>query len=107
VEQKPVPEVVTVKLSKLKPDAKNARKHSERNIGEIIRSLESFGQHRPFVVQRGTNRILVGNGMYEAMKQIGLDEAQALYVDDNDETAIKRALADNRTGERFNDLPNG
>jgi DNA modification methylase len=92
-------EFITVKLSKLKPDKKNARKHSERNIDEIARSLRRFGQHRPFVVQRGTNKILVGNGMYEAMKSLGWSEGSVLYVEDDDETAVKRALADNRTGE--------
>jgi hypothetical protein len=93
------PEPVTVKLGKLKPDKRNARKHSDRNIDEIIRSLQQFGQHRPFVVQKSTGKILVGNGMYAAMKQLGWTEGLALYVDDNDETAVKRALADNRTGE--------
>jgi DNA modification methylase len=92
-------ESVMVKLNKLKPDKKNARKHSERNIDEIARSLREFGQHRHFVVQRGTNRILVGNGMYEAMKRLGWTEGLALFVDDDDEAAAKRALADNRTGE--------
>jgi DNA modification methylase len=93
------PEPVKAKLSKLKPDKRNARKHSDRNIEEIVRSLQEFGQHRPFVVQKSTGKILVGNGMYEAMKQLGWTEGLALYVDDDDETAIKRALADNRTGE--------
>jgi DNA modification methylase len=92
-------QTVLVKLSKLKPDTKNARKHSERNVEEIARSLEKFGQHRPFVVQKSTGKILIGNGMYEAMKQLGRKEGFALYVDDDDETAVKRALADNRTGE--------
>jgi hypothetical protein len=92
-------DTVLVKLSKLKPDKKNARKHSERNIEEIARSLQQFGQHRPFVVQKSTGKILVGNGMYEAMKSLGWSEGLALYVEDDDETAVKRALADNRTGE--------
>jgi DNA modification methylase len=92
-------EMVLVKLYKLKPDARNGRKHSEANIKEIVRSLEKFGQHRPFVVQKSTNKILVGNGMYEAMKRLGLKEGIVLYVDDDDETAAKRALADNRTAE--------
>jgi ParB-like chromosome segregation protein Spo0J len=92
-------DTVFVKLSKLKPDKRNARKHSGRNIEEIARSLREFGQHRPFVVQKSTGKILVGNGMYEAMKQLGWKEGLVLYVEDDDETAAKRALADNRTGE--------
>ena len=92
-------DVVRVSLSKLRPDDRNARKHSVRNIEEIKRSLTEFGQHRPFVVQKGTNKILIGNGMYEAMLALGWTEGDAYFVDDSDTMAVKRALADNRTGE--------
>ena len=92
-------EIVTVNLSKLKPDKRNARKHNDRNIAEIMRSIESFGQHRPFVVQRDTEKILIGNGMYTAMKKMGIKQALVLYVDDDNEMAARRSIADNRTGE--------
>jgi len=89
----------TVSLDVLIPDPANARKHSERNIEEISRSLCEFGQHRPYVVQRSTGRIIIGNGMYEAMLLLKWTEGQAVYVDDDDTRAIRRALADNRTAE--------
>ena len=88
-----------VKLNKLKLDNKNARKHNAKNISELERSLKEFGQHRALVVQRGTNKILIGNGMYQAMLNLGFDEADVYFVDDDDKTAVKRAIADNRTGE--------
>jgi len=88
-----------VNLDNLKPDPANARKHDDRNIEEISRSLAEFGQHAPLVVQRSTNRILVGNGRYEAMRQLGWGAAIVLYVDDDNITAVRRSLADNRTGE--------
>jgi len=91
--------ILTVELKELKVDNRNARLHSDRNIEEIMRSIKDLGQHRPFVVQRSTNKILVGNGMYEAMKRLGINEGLVLYVDDDDKTAIRRALADNRTAE--------
>ena len=91
--------VERVKLSTLRHDKRNARKHDERNIEEIKRSLQEFGQHRPFVVQRGTNKIIVGNGMLDAMLALGMTEGDAYFVDDDEETSIRRALADNRTGE--------
>jgi ParB-like chromosome segregation protein Spo0J len=89
----------TVRLETLVPDSANARKHSERNIEEIMRSLREFGQHAPLVVQKSTNLILVGNGRYEAMRRLGWSEAQAQFVDDDNITAVRRALADNRTAE--------
>lgn len=86
--------LVKVKLQELKPDNKNARKHSERNIEEIKRSLQANEQYRPFVVQRSTNRICVGNGMYEAMIQLGYEEGWVEYRDLTDEEAIKLALTE-------------
>lgn len=92
-------QIETVELADLVMDKKNARKHNDRNIKEVQRSLDEFGQHAPLVVQRKTNRILVGNGRYEAMLRLGWTEASVLFVDDDDETAVRRALADNRTAE--------
>lgn len=92
-------EIQRVKLSELKHDKKNARRHDERNVEEIKRSLQEFGQHRPFVVQRGTNKVIVGNGMLDAMLSLGMTEGDSYIVDDDEETSIRRALADNRTGE--------
>lgn len=89
----------TVSLTTLIPDSANARKHNERNLEEIARSLREFGQHAPLVVQRSSNRILVGNGRYEAMRRLGWGEALVIYVDDDDVKATRRALADNRTAE--------
>lgn len=91
--------VEKVKLSTLRHDKRNARKHDERNIEEVKRSLQEFGQHRPFVVQRGTNKVIVGNGMLDAMLALGMTEGDAYFVDDDEETSIRRALADNRTAE--------
>lgn len=92
-------DIKKVKLSELKPDKKNARKHDKRNIEEIKRSLQKNPQYRPFVVQKGTGRILVGNGMYQAMKELGITEGWAEYRDLTDEEATALALADNRTAE--------
>lgn len=68
-------ELREVELDELETDPINARKHSNRNIEEIARSLREFGQHAPLVVQKGTNKIIVGNGRYEAMQMLGWDKA--------------------------------
>lgn len=92
-------DIKKVKLSELKPDKKNARKHDKRNIEEIKRSLQKNPQYRPFVVQKSTGRILVGNGMYQAMKELGITEGWVEYRDLSDEEATVLALSDNRTAE--------
>ena len=91
--------VEMVALKKLVPDSRNARLHNERNIEEIKKSLHELGQHRPFVVQRETNKVIVGNGMLEAALALGWKEGLVLWVDDDDITATRRAIADNRTAE--------
>lgn len=92
-------EIERARLKDLVQDSANARLHSERNLREIARSLVEFGQHAPLVVQRSTNRILVGNGRYEAMLSLGWEDCLVHYVDDDNVTAVRRALADNRTAE--------
>ena len=91
--------IETVKLTKLVPDDRNARLHNERNIAEIARSLQELGQHRPFVVQKGTNRVIVGNGMLQAALSLGWTEGFVLWLDDDNLSAIRRGIADNRTAE--------
>jgi len=88
-----------VNLSDLVPDTANARKHSDRNVEEVARSIREFGQHAPLVVQEGTNRILVGNCRYEAMMSLGWEKAAVYYVNDDNIQAVRRSLADNRTAE--------
>jgi len=91
--------VVKVNLDELVEDNNNARIHSERNIEEIKKSLKKYKQYRPFVVQRSTNKIIVGNGMYRAMKLLGIKEGWVEYRDLSDIEATKLALTDNRTAE--------
>ena len=71
----------TVRLEAITPDPRNARRHDERNLAEIRRSLERFGQYRPFVVQRQGMIIRVGNGMYQVMRDLGWTEALAVVLD--------------------------
>ncbi len=89
------------KSASLQPDPGpvNARKHNERNIEEICRSLREFGKHAPLVVQRSTGRVLVGNGRMEAMGRLGWKDAWVVFTDDDNVTAVRRDLADNRTAE--------
>lgn len=99
MENKILDDFEKVSISALAADPANARKHDKRNIEEIARSLREFGQHAPIVAQRSTRRVLVGNGRLEGMKALGWTEALVLWVDDDNVTAVRRALADNRVAE--------
>ena len=91
--------IVKVKLSELKLDPNNARKHSPQNILAIKQSLQENPQYRPFVVQKGTNKICVGNGMYIAMKELGIKEGWVEYRDLDDKQFARLSVTDNRTAE--------
>lgn len=89
-------EVIKVPLSKLKLDPVNARKG---DVGSIMESLKEFGQHRPLVArQDGT--IIAGNHTYKAAQALGWSEISVFYVGDDNEKSIRRAIADNATGEQ-------
>lgn len=80
-----------------KPDARNARKHSPRNIRAIADSLRNFGQQKPVVaLQDGT--IIAGNGTLDAAKVLGMSELAVVVMED-EEAARAYAIADNRTAE--------
>jgi len=64
-----------------------------------MQSLEEFGQHAPLVVRTPDNIVVVGNGRLEAMRRLGWETAWVVFVDDDDITALRRSLMDNRTAE--------
>ena len=84
------------KLSELKRPEKNCRIHTDRQLKEIIRSLEMFGQIRPIVIDEN-NVMLCGNGLYEALLQMGKTEASCYQVKGLSEAEKKKLmLADNK-----------
>ena len=85
-----------VQLGLLKPLEENVRNHSEAQIKEMIRSLNQFGQTRPMVVDEQGN-ILVGNGLYMALKKRGDSEAEVYRIIGLTETQKKKlVLTDNK-----------
>lgn len=89
--------VESVRMDSLVLDPENARKG---NIASIIESLREFGQHRPLVVQKDSNKIIAGNHTYMAAEALGWEEISVYFVDDNDTQAIRRSIADNATNDR-------
>lgn len=80
-----------------KPDPKNARKHSTRNVKAIADSLRMFGQQKPVVaLEDGT--VIAGNGTLEAAKSLGMPDLACVVFADA-EKARAFAIADNRTAE--------
>jgi hypothetical protein len=93
------PKIETVDLSTLRQDPTNARVHGRHNLASIASSLVRFGQVRPLLVTKD-GMILAGNGTYEALKHLGLEQALVMRLPwDDPEKCRAYAIADNRTAE--------
>lgn len=88
-----------VPLADLHQDPANARAHPDRNLDAIGDSLRSFGQVEPLVVQRGTGRVIGGNGRLAVMRREGQTHADVVYLDIDDHAATRLGIALNRTAE--------
>ncbi len=83
----------------LRPYAKNARRHSKKQIRQIADSIETFGWTNPVLID-GEGGIIAGHGRVEAAKLLGLGQVPTLLINHLSE-AEKRAyiLADNKLAE--------
>ena len=81
----------------------NAR---EGDIGAICESIEHNGFFGACVVQESTRYILVGNHRYQAAVHSGASTVPVIFVDVDDERALKILLVDNRTNDlaSYNDV---
>lgn len=92
-------QIVKKRLDELKPLEKNVRKHTEIQIKEFARSIQQFGQVRAFVIDE-QNNILIGNGMYEAMKVLGKTECDCHVMTGLSEIDKKKLIiSDNKIFE--------
>lgn len=96
-------------LADLTPDPRNPRRHTERNIAMIARSLQQFGAGRGIVVDENF-QVLAGNGVVDAAAEVGIERVNVVEVDGDElvviqvghlseEDKVKYAIADNRTSE--------
>lgn len=91
--------VVQKKLADLRPMEKNIRRHSPKQISEYVRSIRMFGQTKPIVIDED-GMILIGNGLYAALKSMGEEKADCYVMPGMTETEKKKLmLADNRVYE--------
>ena len=88
---------LAVPIDSLKPDPRNARLHPERNLEALRTSLRYYGQRKPIVVRKNGSRIIAGNGLWQAAKDLGWTEIAAVFVDDDDAAATGYALMDNQS----------
>lgn len=91
--------VVVKKVADLRPMEKNIRRHPAKQIKEYIRSIQMFGQIKPIVID-DTGMVLAGNGLYEALKEMGAEKCDCYVMSGLSEKQKKKLmLADNRVYE--------
>jgi DNA modification methylase len=85
-----------VPITTLSTHPRNVR---QGDVGAIAQSLTQHGQYRPVTVQRSTNQILAGNHTFMAARSLGWHEINAVFVECDDDEALRILLADNRAAD--------
>lgn len=86
-------------LSSLRIAEVNVRKHTDKQISEYIRSVESFEQVKPIVID-DTGEIICGNGLFLALQRMGRTECYCHVMEGLTPNQKKKLmLADNRVYE--------
>lgn len=83
-------------LNDLKYPESNVRVHGAKQIEELKRSYNKFGQIRPVVTDKD-GVILAGNGLVQALSELGVEKVEVLpmkNLSDNDKK--KLMIADNK-----------
>ena len=83
-------------IASLKPNPRNARTHSAKQVRQIAQSIEAFGFTNPILFDE-TRTILAGHGRVEAAKPLGWEAVPIVRIEHLSETE-KRAyvIADNQ-----------
>lgn len=86
----------TVKIESVKPHPRNPRKG---DVSLILKSIDKNGFYGAIVVQESTGYILAGNHRWKAARDAGMSVIPAIFVDCDDEQALRILLADNKTSD--------
>ena len=94
------PRIEWLPIGVLRPNPRNARTHSRKQIGQIAASIRKFGFLNPVLVD-DANMVLAGHGRLDAARLDGLDQVPVVRF--GHLTAVqKRAylIADNKIAEQ-------
>jgi DNA modification methylase len=93
-------QVTLVRVSELKPDPGNPRKHNRQQVRAIATSLDAFGFNAPVLINND-KQIIAGHGRVEAAKLLGYSHVPAIQLDHLDPNQAKAyMLADNKLTDR-------
>lgn len=86
-------------LASLSFDPQNPRVHSNRQIRQIARSVETFGFNVPVLID-GKGQLIAGHGRVLAAQRLGMTQVPTIMLENLTETQIRAfMIADNRLTE--------
>lgn len=86
-------------IKDIKPYERNAKKHDERQIKNVMQSIKNYGIVQPLVVDKD-NVLIIGHCRLIACKRLGITEVPVVRKDDlTQEDVDKLRLLDNKLNE--------
>lgn len=93
-----------LEIKKIKPYEKNAKKHDETQIRNVMESIKQFGFAQPLVVDKN-DVLIIGHCRLIAAKRLKMTKVPVLRMEDlTEEQAAKLRLLDNKLNESEWDL---
>src|SRR5207244_6043374 len=83
-------------VSALKPNQRNARVHSKKQVHQIAQSISELGFINPVLID-GNDHIVAGHGRVEAAKLLGIESIPTIRIEHLSEAQIRAyVIADNK-----------
>ncbi len=93
------PQIEFIPPGDLKPNSRNSRTHSKKQISQIARSIKRFGFRVPVLID-AKNQLIAGHARIEAAEQAGIAAVPAIRAADLSEADIRAfMIADNKLAE--------
>lgn len=91
--------VQNMAIKDIKPFKRNAKKHDERQIKNVMESIRQFGIAQPLVVDKD-NILIIGHCRLIACKRLQMEEVPVVRMDElTEEQVAKLRLLDNKLNE--------
>ena len=92
-------ETIKLQLSEIKPYERNAKKHDETQIKNVMESINKFGFVQPIVVDKD-KVVIIGHCRLIAAKRLHMKDIDCVIADKLSEEDVKRLrLLDNKLNE--------
>jgi DNA modification methylase len=88
-----------IPVASLRPDPKNARLHSDKQVQQIARSIEAFGFNVPVLVDTNS-QVIAGHGRLRACEILGVAQVPVIRLEHlSEHQRLAFMIADNRLTE--------